>query len=29
MAVIKDTFNNTPDVTASGKYVITSTAGEL
>jgi len=28
MVVIKDTFNNTPDVTASGKYVITSTAGE-
>jgi len=28
MTTIKDDFNNTPRATASGKYVITSTAGE-
>jgi Fic family protein len=28
MTTIKDEFNNTPRATASGKYVITSTAGE-
>ena len=28
MTTIKDDFNNTPHATASGKYVLTSTAGE-
>ena len=29
MTAIKDNFNNTSNATASGKYVINSTAGEL